>query len=71
MSCPQASGWVRSVRTRLRHMKAFANEPVLEMRRAAVRSELTEALAGVDRQLPLDVASRWVMERAPGRAVVD
>ena len=37
-------------------MKAFANEPVLEMRRAAVRSELTEALATVERQLPLDVA---------------
>jgi RHH-type proline utilization regulon transcriptional repressor/proline dehydrogenase/delta 1-pyrroline-5-carboxylate dehydrogenase len=33
----------------------FANEPVLELRRAAVRARLGEALAGVDARLPLDV----------------
>ena len=32
----------------------FANEPVLELRRAAVRAGLGEALAGVDALLPLD-----------------
>jgi RHH-type proline utilization regulon transcriptional repressor/proline dehydrogenase/delta 1-pyrroline-5-carboxylate dehydrogenase len=36
-------------------LNAFANEPVLELRRAAVRAELTDALAGVERQLPLEV----------------
>jgi RHH-type proline utilization regulon transcriptional repressor/proline dehydrogenase/delta 1-pyrroline-5-carboxylate dehydrogenase len=33
----------------------FRNEPVLELRRATVRAQLSEALALVDRQLPLDV----------------
>ena len=33
----------------------FANEPILELRRAAVRSQLSDALAAVDRALPLDV----------------
>jgi RHH-type proline utilization regulon transcriptional repressor/proline dehydrogenase/delta 1-pyrroline-5-carboxylate dehydrogenase len=33
----------------------FANEPVLELRRAAVRSQLADALAEVDQGLPLDV----------------
>lgn len=32
---------------------AFANEPILELRRSAVRSRLAEALAGVDRELPV------------------
>jgi RHH-type proline utilization regulon transcriptional repressor/proline dehydrogenase/delta 1-pyrroline-5-carboxylate dehydrogenase len=36
-------------------LEPFANEPVLELRRAAVRAELSEALAAVDRQLPLRV----------------
>ncbi len=34
---------------------AFANEPVLELRRAAVRSQLADALSGLDGQLPLSV----------------
>ena len=34
---------------------AFANEPILELRRSAVRGQLAEALAGIDRELPLDV----------------
>ncbi|HEY1511012.1 MAG TPA: aldehyde dehydrogenase family protein [Solirubrobacteraceae bacterium] len=33
----------------------FANEPVLELRRAAVRAGLDDAQAAVDRQLPLNV----------------
>jgi RHH-type transcriptional regulator, proline utilization regulon repressor / proline dehydrogenase / delta 1-pyrroline-5-carboxylate dehydrogenase len=33
----------------------FANEPILELRRSAVRSQLSDALAAVDRALPLDV----------------
>ena len=33
----------------------FANEPVLELRRAAVRAYLADALAALDRQLPLTV----------------
>ncbi len=33
----------------------FANEPVLELRRGAVRGQLVDALAAVDRQLPLEV----------------
>jgi RHH-type transcriptional regulator, proline utilization regulon repressor / proline dehydrogenase / delta 1-pyrroline-5-carboxylate dehydrogenase len=36
----------------------FANEPVLELRRSAVRSQLADALAGVDRQLPVSVPVR-------------
>jgi RHH-type proline utilization regulon transcriptional repressor/proline dehydrogenase/delta 1-pyrroline-5-carboxylate dehydrogenase len=34
---------------------AFANEPVLELRRAAVRAQLDDALARVDGELPLSV----------------
>ena len=33
----------------------FANEPILELRRSAVRSHLAEALTAVDRELPLKV----------------
>ncbi len=33
----------------------FANEPVLELRRASVRGQLADALARVDRELPLTV----------------
>ena len=33
----------------------FANEPILELRRAAVRAQLTDALATVDQALPLEV----------------
>jgi RHH-type proline utilization regulon transcriptional repressor/proline dehydrogenase/delta 1-pyrroline-5-carboxylate dehydrogenase len=33
----------------------FANEPVLELRRADVRARLADALAGLDDRLPLDV----------------
>jgi RHH-type transcriptional regulator, proline utilization regulon repressor / proline dehydrogenase / delta 1-pyrroline-5-carboxylate dehydrogenase len=36
-------------------LQPFANEPVLELRRAAVRAELSDALAAVDRELPLRV----------------
>jgi RHH-type proline utilization regulon transcriptional repressor/proline dehydrogenase/delta 1-pyrroline-5-carboxylate dehydrogenase len=36
-------------------VRPFANEPVLELRRAPVRSELLDALAELDRRLPLEV----------------
>jgi RHH-type transcriptional regulator, proline utilization regulon repressor / proline dehydrogenase / delta 1-pyrroline-5-carboxylate dehydrogenase len=39
----------------------FANEPILEMRRAAVRARLGETLDRVDRQLPLQVPI-WIGE---------
>jgi len=43
--------WSRSVP----QLSPFANEPVLELRRAAVRAQLTDALATVDREIPLRV----------------
>jgi RHH-type proline utilization regulon transcriptional repressor/proline dehydrogenase/delta 1-pyrroline-5-carboxylate dehydrogenase len=33
----------------------FANEPILELRRSAVRAQLSDAMARVDAELPLDV----------------
>ncbi len=36
-------------------LPAFANEPVLELRRAAVRSQLADALAAFDARLPVSV----------------
>jgi RHH-type proline utilization regulon transcriptional repressor/proline dehydrogenase/delta 1-pyrroline-5-carboxylate dehydrogenase len=36
-------------------LKPFANEPVLELRRASVRAGLSDALAGIDRALPVSV----------------
>jgi RHH-type proline utilization regulon transcriptional repressor/proline dehydrogenase/delta 1-pyrroline-5-carboxylate dehydrogenase len=36
-------------------MKPFANEPILELRRAAVRAQLSDALTRVDQMLPLQV----------------
>ncbi len=36
-------------------MKPFANEPILELRRAAARSVLLDALAELDGRLPLDL----------------
>jgi RHH-type transcriptional regulator, proline utilization regulon repressor / proline dehydrogenase / delta 1-pyrroline-5-carboxylate dehydrogenase len=39
----------------LSSLPAFANEPVLELRRSAVRAQLADALERLDRQLPLSV----------------
>ncbi len=36
-------------------LSSFANEPLLELRRAGERERLTQALAGIDRRLPLEV----------------
>jgi RHH-type proline utilization regulon transcriptional repressor/proline dehydrogenase/delta 1-pyrroline-5-carboxylate dehydrogenase len=36
-------------------LNPFANEPTLELRRAAVRAQLADALARVDRELPIQV----------------
>ncbi len=43
-------------------MKPFANEPVLELRRAAARDSLLAALAELDRRLPVD-GGRWTGDR--------
>src|SRR5256885_7580232 len=40
-------------------LSPFANEPVLELRRAPVRAQLADAMAAVDARLPLDVPV-WV-----------
>jgi RHH-type proline utilization regulon transcriptional repressor/proline dehydrogenase/delta 1-pyrroline-5-carboxylate dehydrogenase len=40
------------------NLPSFANEPILELRRSAVRAGLTDALAAVDRELPLRVPVR-------------
>jgi RHH-type transcriptional regulator, proline utilization regulon repressor / proline dehydrogenase / delta 1-pyrroline-5-carboxylate dehydrogenase len=39
-------------------LSPFSNEPVLELRRSAVRAQLSDALAGVDRELPISVPVR-------------
>ena len=41
----------------------FTNEPILELRRAAVRARLADALASVDRELPLAVPV-WIGDDA-------
>ena len=45
----------------------FRNEPILELRRAAVRSSLTEALSELDARLPLEVPVSIAGERGAGR----
>jgi RHH-type transcriptional regulator, proline utilization regulon repressor / proline dehydrogenase / delta 1-pyrroline-5-carboxylate dehydrogenase len=50
----------------------FQNEPVLELRRAPVRAQLADALARVDRQLPLEVpVMAGGEERRPGGESLD
>ncbi len=44
-------------------MKPFANEPILELRRAPVRAQLADALTRVDRMLPLEVPV-WIADDA-------
>jgi RHH-type proline utilization regulon transcriptional repressor/proline dehydrogenase/delta 1-pyrroline-5-carboxylate dehydrogenase len=44
----------------------FANEPVLELRRASVRAQLADALAALDRTLPLTVPVMIADERREG-----
>jgi RHH-type proline utilization regulon transcriptional repressor/proline dehydrogenase/delta 1-pyrroline-5-carboxylate dehydrogenase len=39
-------------------VKPFANEPVLELRRAPVRASLLEALSGLDKQLAIEVGDQ-------------
>jgi RHH-type proline utilization regulon transcriptional repressor/proline dehydrogenase/delta 1-pyrroline-5-carboxylate dehydrogenase len=39
-------------------LSPFANEPVLELRRSAVRAQLSDVLARVDRELPISVPVR-------------
>jgi len=47
----------------------FANEPILELRRAAVRAQLSDALAQVDAELPLDVPALVADDARPGAAL--
>ncbi len=52
------AGWGRAARAaagRAMSLEAFANEPVLELRRAAVRVRLEQALERLDAELPLSV----------------
>jgi RHH-type proline utilization regulon transcriptional repressor/proline dehydrogenase/delta 1-pyrroline-5-carboxylate dehydrogenase len=46
-------------------LPTFANEPILELRRAPVREQLAGALAGLDRRLPLEVPAIIAGERQP------
>jgi predicted delta-1-pyrroline-5-carboxylate dehydrogenase group 2 len=48
------------------NLPAFANEPILELRRSSVRAGLKDALAAVDRQLPWPVAVRIGAESREG-----
>jgi RHH-type proline utilization regulon transcriptional repressor/proline dehydrogenase/delta 1-pyrroline-5-carboxylate dehydrogenase len=51
-------------------LEPFANEPVLELRRAAVRAGLADALAAVDRTLPLSVPVRIGSEARSGEELL-
>jgi predicted delta-1-pyrroline-5-carboxylate dehydrogenase group 2 len=51
-------------------LKPFANEPVLELRRAPVRAQLADALGAVDRGLPLDVAVQIGDGSRPGEQLL-
>ena len=51
-------------------MKPFANEPVLELRRASVRAGLAEALAATDARLPLRVPVWIGDDRRDGDGIV-
>ncbi len=51
-------------------MQPFANEPILELRRAPVRAQLTEALTRVDRMLPLEVPVLVAGDARRGDALV-
>jgi RHH-type transcriptional regulator, proline utilization regulon repressor / proline dehydrogenase / delta 1-pyrroline-5-carboxylate dehydrogenase len=48
----------------------FRNEPILELRRAAARDSLLEALRSLDARLPVSVPMRIGSERAEGDGVV-
>jgi RHH-type proline utilization regulon transcriptional repressor/proline dehydrogenase/delta 1-pyrroline-5-carboxylate dehydrogenase len=47
----------------------FRNEPALELRRSPVRAELTDALAGLDRTLPLEVPVLIGGDARPGAGI--
>jgi RHH-type transcriptional regulator, proline utilization regulon repressor / proline dehydrogenase / delta 1-pyrroline-5-carboxylate dehydrogenase len=48
----------------------FANEPILELRRSAVRGGLAAALTDVDRRLPLEVPVWIGADERTGSALV-
>jgi RHH-type proline utilization regulon transcriptional repressor/proline dehydrogenase/delta 1-pyrroline-5-carboxylate dehydrogenase len=51
-------------------LSTFANQPVLELRRAAVRAQLADALSALDRKLPLSVPAMIGSSRRPGDELV-
>jgi RHH-type proline utilization regulon transcriptional repressor/proline dehydrogenase/delta 1-pyrroline-5-carboxylate dehydrogenase len=51
-------------------LSPFANEPVLELRRSAVRAQLSDALARVDRELPISVPVRIGADERVGDQLV-
>jgi RHH-type proline utilization regulon transcriptional repressor/proline dehydrogenase/delta 1-pyrroline-5-carboxylate dehydrogenase len=53
--------------TTMASLSAYTNEPILELRRAAVRARLADALASVDGELPLSVPV-WIGDDARSRA---
>ncbi len=54
------------------NLPPFANEPVLELRRAAVRAQLSDALTRVDQMLPLEVPVIVGSESTgPGAAAIE
>ena len=54
----------------LADLPPFANEPILELRRTAVRGRLADALAGLDRRLPVSVPVMIGPDRREGDAVI-
>ncbi|MFL5859863.1 MAG: aldehyde dehydrogenase family protein, partial [Solirubrobacteraceae bacterium] len=48
----------------------FANEPILELRRSAVRAQLSDALKRVDAELPLTVPVRVGADARTGGALM-
>ena len=51
-------------------LPTFVNEPIGELRRAAVRDELSEGMAKLERKLPLRVPV-WIGEGRRGRRGAD
>jgi RHH-type transcriptional regulator, proline utilization regulon repressor / proline dehydrogenase / delta 1-pyrroline-5-carboxylate dehydrogenase len=51
-------------------LPAFANEPVLELRRASVRDQLADALARIDLELPVEVPVLVGADTRPGEEIL-
>ncbi|MBV8431365.1 MAG: aldehyde dehydrogenase family protein [Solirubrobacterales bacterium] len=51
-------------------LSPFANEPILELRRASVRAQLADALSRLDQELPVSVPVRIGAEVRPGDELI-